>query len=110
MLLPSVVLFGKSVVALMPSVTGRFVVENCGNADVLLGTGDWYSPVDCIFGTIVGGDVEVVDLSSTSGAVVSGQSLAVPELVVFILVTLMLVSESVVGLFAVVSGVPGTSS
>lgn len=61
-------------------------------------------------GTTVGGDVEVVVLSSISGGVVSGQSLAVPVLVVFKLVTVVLVPESVVGLLAVVSGVPERSS
>lgn len=110
MLVPSDVLFGESVVELMPSVTGRFVVEICGNADVLFGTCDWYSPSDRMFGTMVGGEVEVVVLSSISGTVVSGQSLTVPVLVVFILAPFMLVSESVVGLFAVVSGVPEASS
>lgn len=61
-------------------------------------------------GTTVGGDVEVVVLSSISGGVVSSQSLAVPVLVVFKLVTVVLVPESVVGLLAVVSGVPERSS
>lgn len=60
-------------------------------------------------GTTVGGDVEVVVLSSISGGVVSSQSLAVPVLVVF-KVTVVLVPESVVGLLAVVSGVPERSS
>lgn len=61
-------------------------------------------------GTTVGGDVEVVVLSSISGGVVSSQSLAVPVLVVFKLVTVVLVPESVLGLLAVVSGVPERSS
>lgn len=103
-------MLGESVVELMPSVTGKFVVEICRSADVLNGTCDWNSPSDDMMGTTVGGDVEVVVLSSMSGGVVSSQSLAVSVLVVFMLVTVTLVSESVVGLVAVVSGVPERSS